>query len=377
MARNPVKRAADKLTKPATHTDKKRASQRGYEKHRGETSPSSVEPSKPSHAYVDADMLLFAAASSGERIKYRYFHKGELVSEFGSAADGKNWIEEVKEFDLDVQFGFKGDVDELERFVDYEIGDLNTCKKNFNNMLKEWVRKSGCKKYTAYVSKGAGAMNFRYGIATIKPYKDKRSDLRKPHYLEQLRKHVHTLPNCKKAVGMIEVDDIVCAMAQRKGEMGVVVAGDKDARQASGCWILIPDEMEHPIFSDPLTVGRLYKAEHKSKVLGYGWLFLLQQILEGDKADTYGGCKGIGDTGAFAILEPFNDSPIEDLALVVNEVKKTFDKVYKNGYHYTNHHTGEDITATGKDVMIEMAQLAYMLKGKDDVCPLISMLENN
>jgi len=107
MARNPVKRAADKLTKPATHTDKKRASQRGYEKHRGETSPSSVEPSKPSTLTLTRICCYLLQQAQVRELNTGYFHKGELVSEFGSAADGKNWIEEVKEFDLDVQFGLK------------------------------------------------------------------------------------------------------------------------------------------------------------------------------------------------------------------------------------------------------------------------------
>lgn len=379
--RDPVKKNMDKVTKPATHRDRKKDSQRGYEKHKGKDTQSPTRtkkkaptaPQEPTHAFIDADMPLFMAASAGEQIKYRYFHEDELIAEFDSAAEGKNWIESIEIFGSDMEFGFEGDVEELERRTDYEIGDFRDCKKAFNNIIKDWAQQGGCEKYTAYVSKGSGAQNFRYDVATIKPYKTGRGDLRKPHYLEELRKYAHGLPHCKKTLGKIEVDDMVCAMAQRKGEQGVVVAGDKDARQVTGCWMIIADEMEEPIYSDPNTVGYLYENE-KGKIMGHGWLFLLYQVLAGDKADTYGGCKGIGDKKALPILEPFNNNPISELPRVVNEVAKVFEKAYGNSYSYKNHHTGETVTVTWKEIMIEMINLAYMLKSKDDVCPLIEMI---
>lgn len=381
--RNPVKKNMDKLTKPSTHRDRKKDSQRGYEKHKGKDTQSHQEdiktshktPQKPTHGFIDADMPLFMAASAGEQIWYVYKDEdGDEVARFDSAAKGKHWLGECEVFGVDMEFGYEGDLSALTRHTEYEIKDFKECTKAFESIIKKWAAKAGVKEYTAYVSKGSGAENFRYAIATLHPYKEGRDGLRKPHHLEDLRKWCHSQPWCKKAVGLVEVDDITCAMAQRRGDKAVVIAGDKDAKQVVGTWYIIPDEMDEPVYSDPATVG--YVEYNGKKAVGCGWLFLLEQTLEGDKADTYKGCTGIGDTKACDILSPFNHQPIEKLPEIVNIVAKVFEEKMGGEYTYINHHIGEKVIVSYKDVFIEMLKLAYMLKHKNDVCPLIEMIED-
>lgn len=320
----------------------------------------------PEFAYIDGDAPLFAAASAGEQVWYIYKDKdGKEVARFDDAAKGKSWIEMSKEFGADVEFDYDGDFDDLTRETHYEILDFKRCKKAFNNIIKEWVKQAGVQDYVVYVSKGDGAENFRYALATIEPYKKGRKDLRKPYYLEELRKWVASQDKVKKARGLWEVDDVVCGLAQKKGKKGCVIAVDKDCRQVVGCYIMIPEEHEKPVYSKPNLVGRI-GLNSKNKPIGYGNLFLLLQTLMGDTADTYSGCKKVGAKKALDILKPYHNESIDYLEEVVRLCCEVFEKTYGYGYSYVNHHTGEKNEVSWKEIMIENLQLAYMLKNKKD-----------
>lgn len=334
-----------------------------------------TEFKKPKYAYVDADMILFAAASIGEQVWYIYKDsKGKEVARFDNAKAGKDWLDLINDWGVDTIFGYEGDIDDLIRETEYEIKDFEDCKKAFKKGFKKWVKQSGCTNAVAYISKGSGVENFRYKIATVKKYKGNRKDTHKPHYLEQLRKWAASQPYVKIARGSVEVDDVVCGLAQKKGKSACVAAGDKDSRGVTGCWFLIPDEMEKPVFSNPKIVGKIKKNE-KGKVIGYGWLFWMHQTLTGDKADNYDGCKGIGDAKSYALLEPFSGVSSDHLDEVVSVVAEAYKKAYGKEYTYINHHTEQEVQASWKDIMIENLHLMYMRKTQNDVCPIIKTVE--
>lgn len=384
--RNPVKRNMDKLTKPATHIDRKKASQRGYSKHRGQIDPelqvSEEKPvnrrseahKAPQKAFIDGDMILFAAASIGEQIWYvGKSPEGKEIARFDSAHAYKGWLEDIEIFGTGISDGYNPE--EITRETEWEILDFEDCKKTFEKSVKQWAKASNCKEYTCYISKASGLKNFRYEVATIKPYKGGREDSHKPHYLEPLRKWAATLDYVKMARGTVEVDDVVCALAQRNGKRGCVVAGDKDSRTVSGCYVLIPGEMEKPAFSSPKIVGKL-KRNAKNKVVGLGWLYLMFQALQGDSADNIGGCKGVGEAKAFSLLIDYHNQPIDRLEELVHTVCKEYEKAYGDSFKYTHCITGEELEVSWKEVMIENLHLLYMKKSQSDICPIIKIVED-
>lgn len=330
---------------------------------------------KPKYLYIDGDMILFAAASAGEQIWYIYYDKdGNEVARFEDAAAGKNWIELIEEWECDVHHGYTGAIEDLTREVEYEVKDFEDCKKVFKSQFKKWVKQSGCTKAVCYISKGSGAENFRYKKATMKSYKGNREGAHKPHYLEQLRKWASKEPYVKIARGFVEVDDVVCGLAQKRGKSACVAAGDKDSRGVTGCWFMIPDEMPKPVYSSPNIVGRIKKND-KGKTVGYGWLFWMYQTLAGDKADNFDGCKGIGDKKAFNALVEFSGRPAEDLQEIVEVVASMYKKAYGDEYVYTNCLTNEESTISWKEALIETLHLVYMRQKQDDECPIIDMVE--
>lgn len=333
-------------------------------------------PTKPTIAYIDGDVTLFSAASICEQVNY-VFRKpnGREIVRFESAKEGEAWLAELEIFGVDIKYGFDGDPDELIRTTEYVVDeDIKAGQEFFKRELKKMLKAVNVKEYVLYVSKAAGADNFRHHVATLKPYKGNRS-ARKPVKLESMRAWALKNPNIKRSSGAIEVDDIVQSRAQAKGDKAVLIAFDKDARTATGCWILIPSEMGEPVYSDPYIVGELEWSESSKKAKGYGWLFLLWQSLAGDSADNIGGCKGVGTKGACTLLEEFSGQHINKLPDALKVVCQQYESTYGESFSYTHCTTGDMITRTWQEILIENLTLLYMLRSKDDVCPLIKLIE--
>lgn len=380
MKNNYVAKHTNKINRASVHADRRRVQKLNNKQavsealqEVGDDSDTSTppQPKKPTKAFVDADILLFSSASAGEQVWYVYSDKdGNEVCRFDNANDGKNWIEVMEAFGFDSTHGYEGDVEDLVRTVEYVVGDFEKCKKAFKSSLATWVnpiKKWAGKdlKVTAYISKATGAENFRYQVATIAPYKGKRLKSHKPFYLEDLRKWASKLPEVKMARGRVEVDDVTCALAQRAGQNGVVVAGDKDCNGVTGCWVYVPDQDETPRFSNPDSVGEIYLNE-KGDIKGLGWLFWLGQCLKGDSVDNIKGCKGVGDAKAVKTLEQFSGADISMLERAVQAVCQVYMDTYSDEHKYKNHHTGEMVTVSWRDILIENLRLVYMLKKQDD-----------
>lgn len=323
-----------------------------------------MKPKKPTIAVIDGDLALFPAACSAEQVWYSYFDEDDnLIAKFPSAAEGKAWLEEIDFIGCDIQFGFKGDPEKLVRKTSIEVGDFKTAKKNYRSLIRRWLNKAGVDNYIIYLAKKSGAPNFRHEAALRKVYKGNRKG-DKPHYLEPLRKWALTLKNHKKAVGGFETDDVVCYVAQARGEKAVLIQNEKDCMQVRGCWVLYPDEHDEPVFSDPTTLGYI-EQNKKGKIIGLGHLALLSQVITGDKADNYDGIKGAGPKKAVDTLSPFNNLPEDRLEEPVRAVADLYREVYGDAYPYKNR-LGESVTGSWKDFMIESVRLAYMVKGRGD-----------
>lgn len=337
--------------------------------------PKLKTPPPPEIAYLDLDAPLFAAASAGERVVYAAVDpEGSEVGSFKSAKDHKKWLEDSEEFGCDIKFGYGADLSGLTRETRYEVGDFEECIKAFDSIIGGWIKRSGCKDWVGYVSKATGAKNFRYDVATIKPYKGGRKDLRKPHYLEELRKHVAGMEKVKTPRGPVEVDDVVAAMSQRKRWKGCVVGVDKDANGVENTHVFIPEEMDAPRYSSNKVVGRLFEHEKTGKIVGRGTLFWLYQALYGDTVDNIGGCKGVGSKGAYKLLREFDGVCSSYLKDAVRVVAREYHRVYGEAFEYEHHETGEPMVKSGAEVFEEMSHLVYMKKSLKDECfwvPLI------
>lgn len=330
-------------------------------------------PESPKIAYLDFDMALFRAAYAAEDTVYRFVRaNGEVVKEFSSASSSKQWLEEVSIFGVCPETSYSGSGDDLTREVCYTLHDVKKAYKAFDKLIDEHKGMTGCESNLFYVSKASGTPNFRHKIATLQPYKGNRQG-RKPAALEAVRKHAYTHPDVKVPRGSIEVDDRVMAMARKAGERGLVVAGDKDVLQASGCWVLHLDNHESPVWSDPASVGCLYNKDGKAD--GLGWLWLLHQCIVGDSADNYAGVKGCGPKVSLEVLSKYSHHPIERIIEPITAVATLYHDVYGDNYTYFNHQTQQEHTASWRDILIEMMHLAYMRDKETVECPLINIVK--
>lgn len=318
------------------------------------------------HAYIDADLAIFPAASAGQEIEYYFVDKnGKEFGSFKSAKAAAGWLSEYEMFGFDQYYGFIGDISELTRQDRIHLKDFEECIKAYDTIIKKWLKVCGNPKYTCYLSKKSGLENFRHSVALRKPYKGNRDPSNKPYYLDQLRGYVLNLPHHKKAVGDRETDDVVTGLASRHTD-NILIQNEKDGLQTTGCWVYFPDHHEEPVFSPADTVG--YVERVGNKLLGLGHLFLLGQMICGDTADHYSGLDGGGVVLGLATLEPFNNQPIDALRDAVRAVCQLYYDKYGNTYAYKDK-SGEDATGSWKDFILESLNLAYMRKGRDDNTP--------
>lgn len=322
---------------------------------------------KPEIAIIDLDSILFQAANAGQ-VTWRVARddSGKEICRYSSVAEYNGWLQECEILDMDIQHGYKGNVEDLVRETEYEYLDVEKCYKTFDHIIDTWVKQSGCSKWKGWMGAKAGQRNFRYDIATLFPYKHGREKIVKPYYLEDVRAYARKNPNCVTVKGAYEADDLVVANAEKRGEKACLVGIDKDSVQVRGSWFLLVDQHDKPIFSDPNLVGKLWK--EGKKVYGWGNLFLLWQMLKGDKSvDGIVGVPGVGDVGAYNTLKEFSGKPIKDLPEAIDAVAGVYKKVFGEEYNYKHCYTNEDITAHWKDLFEENLRLLWMKRYKDDV----------
>ena len=160
-----------------------------------------------------------------------------------------------------------------------------------------------------------GDNNFRFDIATVKPYKGNRKDKEKPFYLPSVRKLLEVKYNALKVHGM-EADDILAIEAVKYNSDEVCIASrDKDLRQVP-CWQYSWEVGRQPEWGPELvdSIGEL-EATYSNKVLasgepskaikklsGTGLRWFYAQCIVGDSADNIPGLEGKGAGLAYELL---------------------------------------------------------------------------
>lgn len=142
---------------------------------------------------------------------------------------------------------------------------------------------------------GGEGKNFRYKVATIKPYKGHRS--RRPKYLQEVRKYLIDRYKTLISPSYLEADDTIGILSQKRKDC-IVVGVDKDLHMLPGMHYNLN---EGTIWqsSDP---GHLDLCCERKKLSGGGMLWFWAQCLMGDSADNIPGVPGYGAVKAHEYL---------------------------------------------------------------------------
>ena len=217
-------------------------------------------------ALIDADLIAYEAASAADMVEEGY---------------------ERRSFDYVID-----KVDESIRFI---------------------TENSGCDSYELFIT---GKDNFRYDIATVKPYKGNRSAKPKPFYLESTRKLLESY-GAVVCDGM-EADDMLAVRAREMEYKDCCICSrDKDLRMVP-CMQYSWEVGLQPEWGPELvdTLGELHfrfsdkilkngeKSNAIKKVWGTGLKWFYAQLIIGDSTDNISGLEGKGGGLVHQVIHP-------------------------------------------------------------------------
>ena len=192
------------------------------------------------------------------------------------------------------------DVLQIQQMVDYE--PLANCLHSVKNCLKQIQNRTGCTNLRIFLS---GETNFRYDIATIRPYKGNRSS-RKPHWFEDTRKYLIDMWGAEVVQG-IEADDALGIFSDRETILATI---DKDLDMIPG--------LHYNYKKDTL-----YDVDHFSALRNF-----YMQLLTGDTCDNIRGVPGVGKVTARKLLKGCTTEE-EMYWTCLHEYCRTHDKPYE------------------------------------------------
>ena len=195
----------------------------------------------------------------------------------------------------------------------YERRSFDYVVDKVDETIKFITENSGCDSYELFIT---GKGNFRYDIATIKPYKGNRKDTPKPFYLEATRKLLESY-GAVVCDGM-EADDMLAVRAREMDYNDCCICSrDKDLRMVP-CMQYSWEVGRQPEWGPELVdrLGGLHfrfsekilkngeKSNAIKKVYGTGLKWFYAQLIIGDSTDNIAGLEGKGGGLVHQILEP-------------------------------------------------------------------------
>ena len=304
---------------------------------------------------IDADYLVYAAASSGENTFYIWKDvNGNTIKRCESAKQAEMYKKEAEEF-------FNQDTSEWVREVGTELRPESIVYSVLDHMIAKLKTTVNADKYTFFIG---GEGNFRYELATLTPYKGERKT-EKPFYFQEARQHIMRKYKAKVVNG-IEADDAVSVnlyndWVKTKGNpTKILVHVDKDINMTCGVhynpdknlfYFISPEDADYN-FALQMVTG-----DTVDNIIGLPNL--------GDEfRDKYSLPKrnGAGKKTAELILQDLKGSSLQVLYARVLEAYSSF---YTHPYKYTNW-KGETVSASPEQLLDENCGLLYMMRKKGE-----------
>ena len=223
---------------------------------------------------------------------------------------------------------------------DLEIKDFSIAREGFDSCMEEILKACSAEEFNLFLS---GKDNFRFGVGTLKPYKWNRDEAMcgiygrqhqpKPYYYQQLKDYIMENYGVTTVDGM-EADDAMVMAHLEDQQFSVIASVDKDFDQVHGRHFNIGSKWEKYTVS---------KKEAK--------FFLYSQILTGDAVD---GIPGIFRMGVAKASKILTGATCE---------KELFYRCVEEWVKYAKKLGGTE--EDGKDMMVETAQLVYLLRSTD------------
>lgn len=257
---------------------------------------------------IDSDPIVYRSGFAAESTEYDTVLEnkdGEIHQRYFRPKDGKTAFAILKEWEA---AGYTAVIKEKitkAEPVDHALQIVGTTIVAIENAARD---KFKTKVNAVSVLSGPG--NFRYKIATIKPYKGNRDSSHIPVHYQAIRNFLTDIYRARVIHGR-EADDEVSIQAWEMWREWhgtpptyVVASIDKDLDQIPG-WHY--DYMKHVFYFQDLDEARKQ---------------LWTQILAGDSGDNVPGCYGIGPSGAEEKVQEYLDAGLSARGIwesVVNE----------------------------------------------------------
>ena len=226
---------------------------------------------------IDGDELAFKVASSCQETMLKYTN---------TETQGEGFFKnktQFKEFMVGIEFEEELFVSELDAKAEPLPVAIGTVKRRINNLCK--AVKAHPNNVEIYIT---GKTNFRLDLPLPLRYKHNREGADKPVLLDDLKKYLIDYQGADIVEGLEADDALTIRMTDgvKEGKRIIAATVDKDATQTEG-WLYNPDRCTLKYIDKGL--GELYLDDQtkNESVKGYGYKFLLWQILVHDQIDGY------------------------------------------------------------------------------------------
>jgi len=196
---------------------------------------------------------------------------------------------------------------------DGSVRDFEYVSNYIDRIIEFITTRVGAKDYNLYLT---GKDNFRFDIATIKPYKGNRKEQDKPFHYENARQYL-VFKHYAEIIDNMEADDKLAIEAVKyKADEVCICSRDKDLRQVP-CWQFSWEVGKQPEWGPTLVseIGELTatfvtvtskitgkESEKMKKLSGTGLQWFYAQCIIGDSTDNIPGLEGKGMTLAYELL---------------------------------------------------------------------------
>lgn len=245
-------------------------------------------------ANIDGDVLIYRSAASVEVVSYH------LRDPLGNLIETFRYKKEL------IYFRESRNIpDEWPEEKSVKVGTYKEAKSRLEDTLMKIRQETQTEDFRIFVG---GKGNYRYDVATIKPYKGNRDRSQRPQHHAALTRFLVDEWYAEIIDGM-EADD---ALGIHQDERSVLCTTDKDLN-------MIPGWHYNWVANDMFTVT--YEE---------GMRFFYNQLLIGDPTDNIGGVKGIGKKRAEVLLKDAKTER-EMYEVCLEAYKKDEDALIENG----------------------------------------------